>query len=415
MNLTIQPGVLHGSLPAIPSKSDAHRLLICAALAEGKTRLRMSGSSEDIDATKDCLTALGASIAAEEDALQVSPITVSGGVPHLDCGESGSTLRFLLPVAAAVAEEVSFAGHGRLPQRPIGALLDAMGENGVSFTADRLPLTTNGKLRPGTYEIPGDISSQYITGLLLALPKVGGGEVRLTTPLRSAGYIDITIAAMARFGVAVERTPEGFRVPAGTGYVSPGEVPVEGDWSNAAFFLAAGAIGGDVTVTGIDRGAMQGDKRVVKLLRDFGANVEQTESTVRVCGGALRGCGIDIDGVPDLLPILSVVAACAEGETLFYNAARLRLKESDRLESTTAMLRALGGRAEAGPDWLRVYGTPLAGGAVDACHDHRIAMSAAIAAAVCAGSVTICDAMCAGKSYPKFYEDLSRLGAMVTE
>ncbi len=413
MNLTVQPLALGGSIPAIPSKSDVHRKLICAALAQGTTRLRMTGGSEDIDATVNCLTALGARVQAEEEYLKVSPIAARGGIPRLDCGESGSTLRFMLPVALAVTDEAAFEGRGRLPERPIGVLMDALKEKGGVFSSDRLPFTARGKMAAGVYAVPGDVSSQFITGLLLALPCVGGGEVHLTTPLRSAEYVDITIAAMARFGVTVERIPEGFRVPAGAEYISPGEVSVEGDWSNAAFFLTAGAIGGDVTVTGIDSAAAQGDRRIVPLLRSFGACVEQTETAVRVRGGVLCGCSVDIDPVPDLLPILSVAAACAEGETLFYNAARLRLKESDRLVSTAAMLRALGGRAEVGPDWLRVYGTPLTGGTVDACHDHRIAMSAAIAAGVCSGPVHICDALCVGKSYPKFYEDLCLLGGAV--
>ena len=246
----INPGYLTGGINVIPSKSDAHRLLIASALADRPTKLIMRGGSEDISATIGCLRAMGAHIDVQEDCVVVTPIVEPASVPFLDCGESGSTLRFILPVAAAVCPHAAFTGRGRLPERPIGELCGAMREGGVDFSADRLPFETNGRLRGGLYRLPGGISSQYITGMLLALPCTGeDSEIILTDTLRSAAYVDITLGVMKRFGIDVRITDSGFFIPGGQRYCSPGEVRVDGDWSNGAFLLCMGALGGSVTVT----------------------------------------------------------------------------------------------------------------------------------------------------------------------
>jgi len=407
----IQPAVLGGTVRAIASKSDAHRLLILAALSRGETRLLMEQRSEDIDATISCLRALGAEIALLPDGVFVRGIEQVRENPLLDCGESGSTFRFLLPVACALCEHALFTGSGRLPERPIGELMRVIQTHGVAFSAEQLPFATAGKLAGGDFSLPGNVSSQYLTGLLLALPTIrSDSTISLTTRLESAGYVEITLHALKRFGVQVRVQDGVYVVSGGQTIQSPGTLPVDGDWSNAAFFLAAGALGNPVTMTGLNPDSPQGDKAILDALRKFGARVEATTEAVRVSPAQLTGCTIDVGETPDLLPILAVLGACASGQTRLVNAARLRLKESDRLASVSAMLRALGGTVEELPDALVITGGALTGGTVDSCRDHRIAMSAAIASIRCKQEVTILGADAVKKSYTAFYQDFNLLG-----
>lgn len=406
--IKIQPKKLSGTVRAIPSKSEAHRLLICAALAEGSIVLEMDRTSEDIEATARCLRSLGAKIERSETAVTVIPGVQAEAVPLLDCGESGSTFRFMLPVASALTDRVSFTGQGRLPNRPISDLMDAMKAHGVGFSADKLPFTTDGKLTSGRFELPGNVSSQYITGLLLAMPLLAGdSEISLTVPLESGSYVDITVEAMKAFGVDVEGQ---WQVKGGQRYRSPGKIKVGGDWSNSAFFLCAGALGGGITVTGLDSDSAQGDRAVVDILRRFGAKISESNDGVTVSPSELRGIDIDATDIPDLLPVLSVVAAYAEGETRFFNAGRLKLKESDRLASTAELLESLGGKAVWDGEVFTVYGGGLIGGEVKGWGDHRIVMSAAVAAIGCTNTVTITGAEAVNKSYPAFFEDYNMLG-----
>lgn len=371
----------------------------------------MMGTSGDIDATISCLRALGAGIERTARGVRVTPVGVAPPDPTLDCMDSGSTLRFLLPVAAALGADASFTGRGRLPKRPITALTSQLAAHGVSFTSDRLPLGLSGRLTGGEFSLPGDVSSQFITGLLLALPVCGGGTVALTSPLESASYVEITRSVMARFGVNVTARGKRFEVGAGQSYRSPRYTGAQGDWSGAAFFLAAGALSGEVTVAGLDLDSPQGDRAIVELLRRFGAEVEVSDDRVTARNGRkLCACEIDVSDVPDLLPVLAVVAASAEGETVFTGGRRLRFKESDRIASTAALIGALGGVAAERPDGLTVTGSTLTGGGVDSFCDHRIAMSAAVAATICTGEVKISDPLCAAKSYPTFYDEYNRLG-----
>ena len=411
MIATISPAKLTGTIPAIASKSDAHRLLILAALSKGETRMMMEQRSEDIDATISCLISLGAEITILQDGVLVRGIGKVADNPLLDCKESGSTFRFLLPVACALSERVRFTGGGRLPERPIGDLMKQMQAHGVSFSGERLPFETRGLLAGGACSLPGNVSSQYLTGLLLALPLMKqDSTISLTTRLESAAYVDITLDALARFGVRVETQGEQYKVFGGQAISSPGELRVDGDWSNAAFFLAAGALGNPVTLTGLRLDSPQGDKAILDALRRFGAGVEATSDGITVSPAQLRGCTIDVGETPDLLPVLAVLGACAAGKTRLVNAARLRLKESDRLASVTAMIRDLGGLVEEQADSLVITGTTLSGGTVDSCRDHRIAMSAAIASIRCKGDVTILGAEAVNKSYPAFYDDFNHLG-----
>lgn len=410
MTATLTPAPLSGTVAAIPSKSDAHRLLICAALADAPTTLALHATSADIDATLRCLAALGAAVEWDGQSVCVQP-GAPAGCPTLDCGESGSTLRFLLPVAAALCKQTRFTGSGRLPSRPLADLTAAMRAHGVAFSAEALPFETSGLLQGGDYALPGHVSSQYITGLLLALPLAAADSVlTLTSPLQSAGYVAMTRSALTRFGVEAQETEAGWRIPGNQTYHPPGALSVAGDWSNAAFFLTAGAIGKPVTVTGLDLEDPQGDRAIVDLLRQLGAAVSISGDAVTVSPAPLRGCEIDVSDVPDLLPVLAVAAACAHGETRFTGAARLRLKESDRLTAVSALLRDLGGSVTELPDGLIVRGGALCGGTVDSFHDHRLVMSAAVAAIRCTDPVTILDAGAVEKSYPAFFQDYTALG-----
>lgn len=419
MNILCKPAKLSGALPAIDSKSDVHRILIAAALADRPTLVGMdSRVSEDMEATIRCLAALGAEISPTEEGIMVSPIKDPPLCPTLDCGESGSTLRFLLPVVGALGCGAVFTGRGRLPHRPNGPLMKALIAGGlnVEYLGDdgaELPLRLTGQLKPRLYILPGSISSQFITGLLLAFPRMGGGEIKLSDSLESSGYVDMTLHTLERFGVPVTAVGDYYSVESGDMYISPGEIEAEGDWSNMAFFLAAGALMGPTVISGLDPQSRQGDRAIAALLSRFGATVDGQRLTVRVERTALRGTEIDLRQIPDLAPILAVVAALSEGETLLTGGGRLRIKESDRISSVAAMLKALGGEVEEGPDFLRITGRPcLRGGEVDCAGDHRIAMAGAIAAACCEGEVLLLGADAADKSYPRFFEDYRRLGGI---
>lgn len=394
MIATVFPGRLAGTVRAPASKSAAHRALICAALSDDPTFIRIGALSRDIEATIGCLRALGAGIEAADGGLAVRPIRETAADAVLDCGESGSTLRFLLPVACALGARARFTGRGRLPERPIAALAAALRAHGAAIDADVLPMTVCGPISSGRWTLPGDVSSQYVTGLLFALPLLAeDSAIILTTPSESAAYVDMTLDALRQFGVVVEETPRGWRVPGGQAYRSPGEITVEGDWSAAAFWHAANAMGSDITVEGLRDTTAQGDRAILDLL------------------GRPQ---IDARGVPDLVPALAVAAAALPQRTVITGAARLRLKESDRLEAVAALLRALGGSVEITADGLVIEdGRPLRGGAVDGFGDHRIVMAAAIAATVADAPVRIAGAEAVAKSYPDFFRDFMTLGGRV--
>lgn len=390
MDITITPKKLSGIVTAIPSKSQAHRLLICAAFAHAPTVLRCPETNRDMDATAGCLNALGADIRRTETGYSVKPIQALPESALLNCQDSGSTLRFLLPVAGALGVDAVFRMEGRLPQRPLSPMWEEMERMGCTLTRPTPDtIRCQGKLKSGEYTISGAVSSQFITGLLLACARIlGESQITITGRLESAPYVTMTLDAMAAFGVKVEN----YRITGGRPFHSPGELTVEGDWSNGAFFLAAKALGSNVEVANLSPASAQGDRAAATLLPGLNENIT-----------------IDASHIPDLVPILAVTAAANKG-ALFTNIARLRLKESDRVESVIAMLEALGGKAEADENTLRVSGTGLIGGTVDAKNDHRIAMSAAIAATVCREPVTILGAECVSKSYPQFFEEYKHLG-----
>ena len=389
MNKTILPGARTGEVHIPASKSQAHRMLLCAAMGENEVTLRCRGLSKDILATVACLKALGASVDAEGEVLHLRPVSAPPpGLCLLPCGESGSTLRFLLPLVGALGASAVFEREGRLPERPIEPLGRELCRNGMDIRSDGARLSCSGQLRPGAFSLPGNISSQYISALLMTLPLLEGeSTLHIEGALESAAYVAMTEEVLRLGGVRTEKTGDCYHIPGGQRCRFAPELSVEGDYSNAAFFLCAGALSErGIRVTGLDPQSRQGDRAIVPLLEEMGAQVASDGSSVTVKRDALHGITIDASPIPDLIPVLSVVAAAASGETRVIHAQRLRLKESDRLHSTTQMLRALGAEAEELPDGLVIRGgRTLAGGTVDACGDHRIAMSAAVAGGICRG------------------------------
>ncbi len=402
MKLTIRPSTLKGSIPAIPSKSAAHRLLICAALADRETEIRCGLLSKDIEATADCLRAMGADIRYEDGLFRVKPIREPVKHAELDCGESGSTLRFLLPVVCALGAGAHIRMHGRLPRRPLSPLWEELEAHGARLSRPEEDLiAVAGKLRGGDYKIRADISSQFISGLLFALPLLQTeSRIRLEGPVESVGYLRMTEQAQKAFGLETAFDGESYTIAPAAAYRSPGAVTVEGDWSNAAFWLVADALSeGTIHVTGLSEDSLQGDKAVLPAI-------------VQIRKG---NAALDVRDIPDLVPILSVLAALTPTTTRFLNAGRLRIKESDRLRAVSEMIRALGGDCTEREEGLVIRGKlRLSGGTVNSCKDHRIAMSAAIAALGCEKEVVILDAEAVEKSYPAFYEDLKLLGGLVS-
>ncbi len=390
MDITIYPGKLRGQIRAIPSKSQAHRLLICAAFADRPTEIICPQTNQDIEATAECLIALGANITRTESGYLVAPVAQIPEKATLNCRESGSTLRFLLPIAGALGVDATFLLSGRLPQRPLSPLWEEMERMGCRLSRPtENTISSTGMLRPGEYRIAGNVSSQYITGLLFALSLIpGSSSLQITGKLESAPYVDMTLQALAQFGVNAGYDSISGQFP----FRSPGKIQVEGDWSNAAFFLAAKALGNEVSVEGLSGDSLQGDRAVAKLLTLLQEN-----------------CTVNAQDIPDLVPILAVVAGAKQGAT-FTGVSRLRLKESDRVATVSAMLEALGAKINATKDTITVAPAKFGSCTVDALGDHRIAMSAAIAATVAAGPVTIRGAECVSKSYPSFWEEYRRLG-----
>lgn len=411
MKISLFPSHLYGTVTAPPSKSVGHRSIICAALSGSRVTIRNCGESDDITATTACVEALGSAVVRNGKTLVISPAKKGVKDIVLDCRESGSTARFMIPVAAALGvENAEFKGSGRLPERPFGIIAEALRKNGVACSSDKLPLTVSGRLKSGVFEIPGNVSSQYISGLLLAL-SVTQGESRivLTSKLESAAYVDITLNELSAFGADIEKTENVYKIN-GKPSLSATERTVEGDWSQAAFFLCAGAVSDGITVSGVDAESMQGDREIIDLLRSFGATVTVDGDSVTVSRGELRGIEIDASQIPDLVPVLAVTAALAKGETVIKNAERLRLKESDRLKETVLRLKSFGINAEETSDGMIIEGGKPKAAEITSANDHRIVMAFSILAANADGESTIDGYEAINKSYPDFFEDYKALG-----
>ena len=402
MNVIIYPGRLSGKITPPSSKSQAHRLLIGAALAEGESTVRNVAFSQDIEASLRCIAALGAETVREGNTVRVRGGGPGPDMPVLDCGESGSTLRFLIPVALAAGGGI-FLGSGRLMERPLEPYFEIFREKNITFSREGDTLRIRGRLTSGRYQLPGNVSSQFITGLMYALPLLeGDSEILLTAPLESSGYVDLTRDALKTFSIEVCDIPGGWHIPGGQRYRTA-DAAVESDWSQGAFFLTAKALGHDLDVAGLNPDSCQGDRIISEYL-----------ARMALPGEAV----LDVRDCPDLVPALAAAAALRSGgTTLIANAARLRFKESDRLSAAAAVLGSLGAEILEEPDGLTICGKDrLPGGvSVESRNDHRIAMMAAIAATRCEAPVTICGAECVRKSYPEFWRDYTLLGGKLEE
>lgn len=418
-------GFSGGDVTVPPSKSAAHRALLCAALSQGKSTVFNIDRSKDMEATLGAVRALGASaVYREEDRavfLDASRLgTIAGG--EIDCLESGSTLRFLIPVAAALGGSWRFIGSGRLPQRPLGVYERLLPEHGVEFQSQGgLPLEISGNLLPGEYALPGNISSQFITGLLLALPLLDGDStITLTSSLESQGYVNLTLGVLREYGIKITKTPQGWRVPGKQSY-RPREYSVEGDWSQAAFFLSMAAVspeGAKVRLHGLEQDSLQGDKACIERFEGFGLKTRWAGKVLEAWNpnadcpfGGLQGQVIDASQIPDMVPALAVCGALSKGETRIENAGRLRLKESDRLAAMEEAVNSLGGKACSTEDSLILEGVEaFRGGTALGRNDHRVVMALAAAALRSAGDVRVTDERSIEKSYPGFYKDFRNLG-----
>lgn len=411
MKKKLEKFVPAGTIRMQPSKSILHRALICAALADGKSELLNFAWSDDIQATVRCLEGLGLCRIAANGAV----CTIEGGLhlechPELDCGESGSTIRFLLPLAMD-GEEHIFTGRGRLLQRPFGPYKRICEEQGIFFRQDENAITVKGKLEPGIFRLPGDISSQFVSGLLLALPQLDGDStLQLMTPLESAGYVEITRSVQQLFGVRSEKVPDGFEISGRQRYQS-GTIAVEGDYSHATFFAVAAALAGEVELAELRADSVQGDKTVFDLLADIGAGIGWSDGKVTVSKGALQPFTVDVSQIPDAVPALAVLAAGINGTSRIQNAGRVRLKESDRLAAMAEELTKLGCRIAQTDDELLIYGTgQLKGGEVSSHGDHRVAMALTVASLLTDAPVILENAEVVAKSGPQFFHEWQIIG-----
>ncbi|WP_293727794.1 3-phosphoshikimate 1-carboxyvinyltransferase [uncultured Phascolarctobacterium sp.] len=424
----IYPAKLQGTVQAPSSKSMGHREIICAGLAAGTSIVDNISMSKDIEATMRCLKALD--VAVDEipsmlpgrKALQITGTgRPAAAADSVDCGESGSTLRFFIPLGATLNCPLTFMGHGKLVSRPLQAYYDIFDEQLIQYFTDggNLPLTVNGRLRPGIFKLPGNVSSQFVSGLLFALPLLDGDSViEITSPLESAAYVDMTLQCLAKYGVSVNNENGAHRryLMSGKQRYRAQNSRVEGDWSQAAFWLAGGSLGSEVVCSGVDFASLQGDKAVVGIMERMGANIACGENAVTVSGGVTQATVIDAANCPDIIPVLTAAAAVSEGITKIINAARLRIKECDRLAAMTSELSKMGAQIVEEDEGLTVYGQPsgLIGGVdVDAWNDHRIAMSLAIAAQRCRLPIVLHGAGSVSKSYPTFWTDYCALGGKI--
>ncbi|MCM1053978.1 MAG: 3-phosphoshikimate 1-carboxyvinyltransferase [Bacteroides sp.] len=399
-NITITPSKLSGRITVPASKSISHRALICAALASGRSEIKNLLDCADTRATINILKAFGAKICREGDLTVVEGIASPAGNAVADCLESGSTLRFLIPVAAALGIEAEFHGRAKLPERPITPYFTELTKNGIIFETRKMPYKIFGKLKPGDYSLAGDISSQFISGLLFALPLLDGdSRIFITSPLQSKPYVDLTIAELNKFGINAEETEYGYFVEGNQSY-APQNTVIEADMSQAAFFVAANALGSDIEIEGLNLNSLQGDKAIIDIVKNADGNAFDA----------------DASQIPDLVPILAVLAAFSKGTSHIANCGRLRLKESDRLAVTAAELNRLGAKVTENSDSLTIEGVEkFHGGVCDSHTDHRISMSLAIASTRCTEPITINGADCVSKSYPDFFEDFKSLGGIVSE
>ena len=412
MKVKITPSNLSGTVRAPSSKSEAHRYLVCAALADAPTDIVMHSPSDDVSATADCLRALGAHIDRTCEGFHVVPVTEVKKKCLLLCRESGTTLRFMLPIAASLGADADFSAEGRLPERPLEPLSSEMARRGALVTRDGNIISCRGRLCGNDFALRADISSQFISGILLASPLLGGVTVRLDGAVESLDYIRMTLDVMRRFGIESSLSENIITVCSG-GYRSPETVSVSGDWSGCAFWICAGAASRDgITCTGVDHGSAQGDRCIVDIVRSMGADICASANSVTVKRGKLAAVDVEAADIPDIVPPIAALAAAADGETHIRGAGRLRYKECDRLSAMRDIISSLGGSASEEADGLTVCGGVIHGGEVSSHGDHRIAMSAAVLSVFADSPVTVDGAECVSKSYGAFWDDFESLGGV---
>ncbi len=409
MEVKITPKRLIGRVSAPSSKSGSHRVMIAAALAGGVSELSKISPSKDIEATAAAMTAFGANIFCEDGLYTVMGIKNPAQKAVVDCGESGSTLRFIIPIAAALGCECEFHGRGKLPERPITPYIREMGKHGVTITREEgvMPFSMSGKLTGGEYELEGNISSQFITGLLFALPLCEENSViRLTSRLESKPYVDMTLDALKLFGVEINESTDKnglplYTIKGGQKYRST-HCNVEGDYSQAAFYFAANALGSEITVENLNKNSVQGDKKILEIIEKIGYNK---------INGRLSAFTEDVSDIPDLVPILTVLGCFTDGTSRIVGAERLKIKECDRLAAISEAMNSIGGKVTVHGDALEIEPVEkFRGGKIEGCNDHRIVMASAIASTMADGEIIITDAEAVTKSYPNFWEDFRSLG-----
>lgn len=397
--MKIKTDKLQGKLDAISSKSFAHRFLILASVADTDTTIIINEFSNDIMTTIDCLRNLGVEIEINENEVTVHPSFFQKDVSDINVNDSGSTFRFLLPLVSFLSQKTNIQCSGRLQDRPIKELVNQLKLSGLTFSEEKLPFTVDGTFHKIDFEFPGDVSSQYISAIMMIAPLIGGCEIKLSSKLESTGYIKITQECLKLFGVDSEILLDKVIVKPGA-LKSPGKIIVEGDWSNAAFFLCANALGADIKVENLNVNSVQSDRKIVELLE----KIENNEDY----------CEIDISQTPDLFVILAVVLSQKCGKSVLKNAKRLRLKESDRIQSTYDMLKSFGVHCDIEGDNLVIYKSEMKPAVVNSCDDHRIVMAAAIASII-TKEVEIKDWQAVKKSYPSFFDEIERLGSDVID
>ncbi len=408
-NITISPKKLAGSINIPPSKSMGHRAIICASLSKGISHIDNMVLSDDMIATIEAMKSLGAKIEIEKG-VEVDRLVIDGSKTFtkkdsfIDCIESGSTLRFLVPISIVKENSVNFVGQGNLGKRPLTTFYNIFDEQKInySFEEDVLNLKINGSLKSGTFNVEGNISSQFISGLMFALPLLDGNSViNITTELESKGYLDLTLSMLKKFGITIENNNyESFIIKGNQQYTSCNYY-VEGDYSQGAFYYAANDLGSNIDIKGLDKNSLQGDKEVIEILD----KLKNSNTIVE----------IDASNCPDVIPVITVVAALRVGETNIINAGRLRIKECDRLTAISTLINKIGGNIIELPNSLIIKGVKnFKGGEVDSYDDHRIAMSMAIASTVCTEQLTINNSSCVKKSYPNFWKDFVSLGGVIT-
>lgn len=426
-SLRIQSAPLNGTILAQPSKSMAHRAIICALLSNGESRIDNIILSDDITATIGAIRALGADVTLEDSSCYKGRkcliVKSQGSVIMkenvIDCLESGSTARFIMPITRLLEESVTLIGRGRLVERPFTIYADIFKKNGVTYSdnSGKMPITLSGKLVSGEYSLPGDVSSQFVSGLLFTLPLLeGSSKIIITNKLESLPYVKMTLNVLRDFGIHItsDSNYQYFEIPGGQSYKPIPTYIVEGDWSQAAFFCVMGALSENITLEGLKLDSIQGDKAILDILHRMGAKYSIEKKRITFASSKLKGVDIDVSQCPDLVPAISVAASMAEGTTTIKNAARLRIKESDRLAAISRELCALGAKITEEPDGLIIQGVShFSGGHADGSGDHRIVMALAAASTACNGTVEIEGSDAVKKSYPEFWDDFMLLGGRI--